>query len=123
MQSTDSPRENLRWHVSGVLNVPIEQIDQALAQVGLIGYEDSPCHALSAGQQRRVNLARLYLCDAPLWLLDEPFTAIDKDGVAQLEARLVSHLGDGGAVILTSHQALSLAHPVSRLSLSEGVQS
>ena len=53
---------------------------QALADVGLRGFEDVPCHTLSAGQQRRVALARLYLDAPPLWILDEPFTALDKQG-------------------------------------------
>ncbi|WP_348519634.1 ATP-binding cassette domain-containing protein, partial [Blastococcus sp. CT_GayMR20] len=60
----------------------------ALAAVGLRGFEDVPCHTLSAGQQRRVALARLHLAGPPLWILDEPFTALDKQGVAQLEAHL-----------------------------------
>jgi heme exporter protein A len=92
-----------------------------LAKVGLYGYEDVPSHALSAGQHRRVNLARLYLSDSPLWLLDEPFTAIDKAGVAQLEALLVTHVEAGGAVVMTSHQALQVRYEVRFLSLLEGV--
>jgi heme exporter protein A len=98
-----------------------EQIEYALAQVGLYGYEDVPSHNLSAGQHRRVNLARLYLSHSPLWLLDEPFTAIDVDGIAALETHLVSHVAGGGAVIMTSHQLLSVDFPVSVLSLDGGL--
>jgi heme exporter protein A len=83
-------------------------IGQALAAVGLRGFEDTPCHALSAGQQRRIALARLYLPDLPtLWLLDEPFTALDTAGTAQLEAHLARHCDRGGTVVLTTHHELS----------------
>ena len=117
-----TPRENLEWHVGGEGTYSLEQIDHALEQVGLYGYEDVPSHNLSAGQHRRVNLARLYLTDAPLWLLDEPFTAIDREGVADLEALIVNHVGGGGAVVLTSHQALSVGYPVSVLDLQSGME-
>ena len=89
--------------------------------MGLYGYEDVPSHALSAGQHRRVNLARLYLSSSPLWLLDEPFTAIDAKGVEELEALKVEHVTRGGAVVLTSHQALGTDHPVIKLDLNRGL--
>lgn len=69
------------------------------------GYDNVPCYQLSAGQQRRVALARLYISQAPLWVLDEPFTAIDKQGVAELEQRVIQHASEGGIVILTTHQS------------------
>lgn len=116
-----TPRENLAWHVSGEGQFSNEAIEDALARVGLYGYEDVPSHALSAGQHRRVNLARLYLSTSPLWLLDEPFTAIDVKGVEALEALKVEHVKQGGAVVLTSHQALATDHPVARLDLSRGL--
>jgi heme exporter protein A len=116
-----SPRENLRLHVSGEASHADEDIDAALARVGLYGYEEVPSHTLSAGQHRRVNLARLYLSASPLWLLDEPFTAIDRDGVQELEALLVEHVGGGGAVVMTSHQVLQVSHEITFLSLSRGV--
>jgi heme exporter protein A len=103
-----SPRENLALHVSGEGQFTDEQIVAALERVGLFGYEDVPNNTLSAGQQRRVNLARLYLSNAPLWLLDEPFTAIDKAGVEELQALLTTHIEGGGAVVMTSHQALQV---------------
>jgi heme exporter protein A len=99
-----TPRENLAWHPSGEDFGSAREIDAALAAVGLLGYEEVPAARLSAGQQRRVNLARLYLSRRPLWLLDEPFTAIDVDGVDALSARLAEHAAAGGAVLLTSHQ-------------------
>ncbi|MFY8326110.1 cytochrome c biogenesis heme-transporting ATPase CcmA [Pseudoalteromonas sp. ZZD1] len=78
-----------------------------LAKIGLVGLEDVPVRTLSAGQQRRVALLRLWLNDAKLWILDEPFTALDKAGVAFLQARFVSHLETGGAILLTTHQDLT----------------
>jgi heme exporter protein A len=118
-----SPRENIAWHVDGQGSHSDDQISEALSQVGLFGYEDLPSNNLSAGQQRRVNLARLYLTGCPLWLLDEPFTAIDRDGVAGLEALMVGHVERGGAVILTSHQTLSVSYPVQFLDLQNGFTS
>jgi len=116
-----TPRENLAWHVAGEAAYSDQQIEHALARVGLYGYEDVPSHALSAGQHRRVNLARLYLSHRALWLLDEPFTAIDKDGVAELEKLMVEHVQRGGAAVLTSHQPLRVAYEVKVLSLIAGL--
>jgi heme exporter protein A len=116
-----TPRENLAWHVAGEGEYSDAQIETALAKVGLYGYEDVPSHALSAGQHRRVNLARLYLSQCPLWLLDEPFTAIDKTGVLELEALLVRHVEAGGAVVMTSHQALQVNYEIRYLNLVEGL--
>jgi len=116
-----TPRENLAWHVAGEARYDNEQIEGALASVGLYGYEDVPSSNLSAGQHRRVNLARLYLSRCPLWLLDEPFTAIDKTGVAELEKLMLRHVERGGAVVLTSHQLLRVAYNVQMLKLDEGL--
>jgi len=116
-----TPRENLAWHVSGEAQYGDRAIVEALANVGLYGYEDVPSHALSAGQHRRVNLARLYLSSSPLWLLDEPFTAIDVNGVGELQLLQEEHVKQGGAVLITSHQALPTQHPVARLDLLRGL--
>lgn len=99
--------ENLAW--LSALHRPAEaaQIRRALEAIGLRGFEDVACHALSAGQQRRVALARLYLQPPPLWILDEPFTALDTQGVAQLEEHLARHCEAGGLVVLTTHHRLS----------------
>ena len=111
---TLTPEENLRWFfalhgLKGDAHAAAEpsrdELQTALAKVGLHAHRDFPCYQLSAGQQRRVALARLYLSQAPLWLLDEPFTAIDVDGVAQLEQQIEAHARRGGIVLLTSHQA------------------
>jgi heme exporter protein A len=102
-----TPSENLRWFVD-VFCGGHGDIDAALADVGLYGYEDVPCGNLSAGQLRRVALARLLLSKALLWVLDEPFTAIDVHGIAMLQGLLQKHLQDGGAVLLTSHQSIDV---------------
>lgn len=103
-----SPLENLRWYQALSGGNQTGDIVRALAQVGLQGYEQLPAYQLSAGQLRRVALARLYLSQALLWILDEPFTAIDKAGVATLEQRLDEHSRMGGALIFTSHQEVQL---------------
>lgn len=101
--------ENLRW-LFGVQGVPFPgSISVALAEVGLEGYEDTPCYQMSAGQLRRVALARLYITKAAIWILDEPFTAIDRFGVQNLETLLQRHVSNGGLVILTTHQPLAIA--------------
>jgi heme exporter protein A len=101
-----TPAENLEWYKAQ--SGAVVSINDALAAVGLYGYEDTPCYQLSAGQLRRVALARLHLSRARIWILDEPFTAIDKLGVSQLEALIARQCAKGGLVILTSHQDLTL---------------
>ncbi len=105
--------ENLLWmaQAQGIVERRAtlrDRIHQALAGVGLRGYEDVPVHTLSAGQKRRVALARLLLEWIPMWVLDEPFTAIDKGGVAELEKLLIEHAHQGGSVILTTHHPLAV---------------
>jgi heme exporter protein A len=100
--------ENLTWLCALHQPAKREAIWQALEAVGLRGFEDVPCHTLSAGQQRRVALARLYLPSPPLWVLDEPFTALDKSAVAQLESHLAGHCEQGGMVVLTTHHELTV---------------
>ncbi|MCO7609086.1 cytochrome c biogenesis heme-transporting ATPase CcmA [Pseudomonas chlororaphis] len=102
-----TPEENLNWLCALHQPATRDAIWQALAAVGLRGFEDVACHTLSAGQQRRVALARLYLNGPPLWILDEPFTALDKQGVAQLEEHLANHCERGGMVVLTTHHTLT----------------
>ena len=80
-----------------------ERIDLALEQLGIARLADLPARLLSAGQRRRLALARLVAIAAPLWLLDEPATALDADGAARLEQILRDHLAGGGRVVLSSH--------------------
>lgn len=114
-----TPQENLQFfHASNSK----EAVWKALEEVDLMGLEEVATSQLSAGQQRRVALARLWLTRAPLWILDEPLTAIDKSGVAKLMALFNHHADNGGAIILTTHQELPVAeNPVRkiRLTLSE----
>jgi len=100
--------ENLRWYCAsrGIQNET--GIPEALAFFGLQGYEDVPCYMMSAGQQRRVSLSRLKLARADLLVLDEPFTALDKRGVQELESMLANFVSDGGALLLTTHHPLQL---------------
>ena len=103
-----TPLENLRWSSSLQQVITDDELLDALEQVGLRGYEDSQCFTLSAGQQQRVSLSKLLLSRAKLWVLDEPFTTLDAAGVKQLEALLKTHAGNGGAVMVTTHHALSV---------------
>lgn len=114
-----TPEENLQWYAAMHPGVDGGLINGALDKVGLCGYEDSPCHTLSAGQNRRVSLARLYLSHAKLWILDEPFTAIDKKGVAEKEQLMLDHANRGGCVIFTTHHELAIGENIRRLNLDE----
>jgi heme exporter protein A len=77
----------------------------ALASVGLAGYEDQPVRLLSAGQKKRVALARLLLVPAALWLLDEPYANLDREGIELVNRLLTTHAQRGGAALITSHGA------------------
>lgn len=84
-------------------------IEQALSQVGLFGFEDIPCARLSAGQKRRVALAQLFLTEARCWILDEPFTSLDVMAVSMLEQLFDEHVNAGGILVVTSHQPVQLS--------------
>lgn len=102
-------RENLRWYASleGIEGGD-EGLERALERVGLAGYARTPCQQLSAGQQRRVTLARLAFATAPLWLLDEPLTALDDEGCELVRALLDAHRGRGGGAVCATHPVLGL---------------
>ena len=104
-----TPLENLRWSCSLKKAVSDDQIMAALKEVGLRGFEESPCYTLSAGQQQRASLARLIISPASLWLLDEPFTTLDTKGVTMLEKILQRQAQSGGSVLVTTHHSLSIA--------------
>jgi len=107
--------ENLQFYAQ--LSRHQGDAEHALAHLGLRGHEDQPIRTLSAGQRRRVALARLWLSTARLWLLDEPFTALDRTGVEHLQQRMAAHLAADGAIVVTSHQAIDLPR-LTRLNLS-----
>jgi heme exporter protein A len=97
---------------------------QALEQIGLGGFEDLPTRMLSQGQKKRVALARLILSKAPLWILDEPFTALDTDAVELLQQLIAGQVASGGAVVLTTHQEVALTQgEIHRLTLGVDGQS
>ncbi len=83
----------------------------ALAAVGLGGFEDAPVRTLSAGQRKRVSLARVWLSPAPLWLLDEPYANLDLQGIDLVNRMVRAHLDEGGAALVTTHGAYA-APPV-----------
>ena len=83
-------------------------VEQALASVGLAGFEDVTGKALSSGQRRRVLLAFLLLAEAKLWILDEPLTALDVKGVDLVESMILEHRANGGSVIFTTHHGMQL---------------
>jgi len=113
-----SAQENLEFNLA-LHGLDSEQAEQTLTEVNLLGFEDALASHLSAGQHRRIALARLWQSKAPIWILDEPFTAIDKLGVSKLEQLFVRHAERGGCVILTTHQDLSLPkEQVKKITLS-----
>ena len=114
-----TPVENLRALMGLRQNISDKQIHESLEKVGLHGYEDTPCHNLSAGQHRRVSLARLYLSNDALWILDEAFTAIDKAGVKALENLFEQRAEQGGTIILTTHHELQLEKGFRKITLGK----
>jgi heme exporter protein A len=85
-----------------------EQALDALDRIGLLGREYLPAKVLSQGQKRRVTLARLLVSRAPLWILDEPLTALDVKAIDLIQSRLAEHLAARGMVMLTTHQPLDV---------------
>lgn len=84
-------------------------IQAIIDAVGLAGYEDTLSYQLSSGQKRRLSLSRLIFSQQPLWILDEPFTSLDRDSVRLFESIMIAHSQQGGMVIITSHQPLDLS--------------
>ena len=87
------------------------RLDAALALAGLAGFDDAPARTLSAGQKKRLSLARLWLSPARLWLLDEPYANLDLDGIDLVNRLVQAHLAEGGAALVTTHGAYA-APPV-----------
>ena len=83
-------------------------IEAALAKVGLASYEDVQGKALSSGQRRRILLAFIELARAKLWILDEPLTALDVQGVDLMESMILEHRAAGGSVVFTTHHGMQL---------------
>ena len=96
--------ENLTFWAA-IYGAPKESVGGAMERLALSPMADMPVDMLSAGWRRRVGLARLILGDAPLWILDEPYTALDTDNVARIDGLMEDHIGRGGLVVLATHQA------------------
>ncbi len=105
-----SAQENLAY-AAGLSGASARAVATALATVGLAGFEDTPTRRLSAGQNKRLGLARLSLQSAKLWLLDEPYANLDLAGIALVNRLIAAHTAAGGAVLLTTHGAYA-APPV-----------
>ena len=104
-----SAEDNLRaWIALDDRSPDADAVVEALAAVALAGQRRLPVRVLSQGHRRRIGLARLRLVRRPLWVLDEPLTALDADGVDVLGALLDAHLAGGGVCIAASHQALPI---------------
>jgi len=109
LQGMLSARENLRVASSLAGVQPSdEELACALARLGLASRADLPTRFLSQGQKRRVALARLVGSNAAVWVLDEPFVAIDGDALQVLSGLISAHLERGGLAVLTSHQAVDI---------------
>ncbi|QWD77604.1 cytochrome c biogenesis heme-transporting ATPase CcmA [Polynucleobacter sp. MWH-Svant-W18] len=101
--------ENLKMYAElDDVALPLEKALTTLWRFGLRGRENLPVHCLSAGQKRRLLMARMLTRQAKLWILDEPFNALDSKAVNALQDLIAEHLSDGGLVVLTSHQTVSL---------------
>ena len=105
-----TPAENLMVACTlAGMHIGKTQVGDALCRLGLAGYEELPVKVLSQGQRRRVALARLVLSAAlPLWIVDEPFTALDTDAVEEVKTLIAQHLARGAAVVLTTHQEVEI---------------
>jgi heme exporter protein A len=108
--------ENLRFE-AGLRSMNMSTAEHRLVRLGVASLTGIPFRSLSAGQQRRVALARLMLAEAPLWLMDEPFTNMDSDGQRLVIEVLQEHLQDGGLCVMATHQHFELDATIRRIGL------
>ena len=106
-----SALENLRFLCGLHGSRPGMSLEDAMATVGLAGYEDALARQMSAGQRKRLSLARLWLSPAPLWLMDEPYANLDLEGIELVNRMIEAHLREGGGTMVTTHGAYA-APPV-----------
>ena len=105
------PQLSVREQLDFFANLYGSKADSAvLEQVGLARQADLPCRYLSAGQKRRLGLARLLASSRPLWLLDEPFAALDASGQRLIAHLMARHCGAGGIIIAATHEPLGLGN-------------
>lgn len=110
--------ENLQfWANMHGISISTDELYALLARFNLVGLEDVPSGELSAGQQRRVSLARTQLLPANIWILDEPYTSLDIQGVSFIQNLIDEFVEGGGAVLMTSHQSLQSRLPVKNITL------
>ena len=108
IQGELTPVENLRVNACLGGNADIARIGNTLKRLGLAAYHHFPSKILSQGQKRRLALARLAIQQKPLWILDEPLSALDVDSVALMTEIILEHLAQDGLVIMTSHQEVAV---------------
>ena len=109
--------ENLRFTVGLKRRVTAAELRASLERTGVGSCADLPARVLSAGQRRRVAMARVLAFQADLWVLDEPYTNLDGSGTALLSALLVEHVGQGGVALVVAHHDLNLAVQTRQLGL------
>jgi heme exporter protein A len=114
LKSDLTARENLRFLAGLRQSFTDSDIDTALDRVGILSRGDLPSRSLSAGQKRRLALARLLLSEAVLWILDEPVTNLDTAGVALVEELVREHVERGGLALAAAHQRLLDDEPALR---------
>ncbi|HET7930382.1 MAG TPA: heme ABC exporter ATP-binding protein CcmA [Rhodanobacteraceae bacterium] len=114
MHEALSARENLAFLAGLYGQRDGATIDSVMERVGIAAWLDEPLHTLSAGQKKRVGLARLLLVPGDIWLLDEPYANLDRHGIDLVNALIAGHCGQGGAALVTSHGAVRFADPNAR---------
>jgi heme exporter protein A len=110
--------ENLRFSVGLKRKVSAAELNAALERTGVAGCADLPARVLSAGQRRRVTMARILAMQAPLWLLDEPFANLDAEGSELVSQLLQAHVLGGGLALVVAHHDIALQCSVRRLELN-----
>jgi heme exporter protein A len=110
--------ENLRFAVGLKRRVSAAELAASLERTGVAACAELPARVLSAGQRRRVAMARVLAMSASLWLLDEPFTNLDAAGTDLMSRLLRSHVEGGGSALVVAHHDLEVGCPIRRLDLS-----
>lgn len=100
--------ENLHYSVGVRRNLSAAEIERTLDHLGILRCRNLPARVLSAGQRRRLAMSRILLLGATLWVLDEPFTNLDVDGVALFSSLIGDHAAAGGMALLAAHQGLDI---------------
>ena len=111
-----TPVENLRYEAA-LRPQGRDGLDKVFERLEIGRLKPLPLRSLSAGQQRRVALARMLLADVPLWLMDEPFTNLDREGRALVMELVKEHLDEGGMCVMAAHQDVEIDAPVTKVVL------